>query len=110
MTEKGVSSAPTTSGARKRTRPDSDGADNGNEEQVSERSFRGSDVMSHRKRKTVFACHVSLANCLFILLSVKYFIILTSFQQCPVCEKKGFGNANKLAEHVEQHFLSPESV
>ena len=60
---KDASSAPTTAGARKRTRPDGDDADNGNAE-----------------------------------------------QECPVCEKKGFVNANRLAEHVEQHFLSPEAV
>ena len=66
--------------------------------------------MSYRKRKTVFAWHVSLANDRPISLVVEHFIILTSFQECPVCEKKGFGNANKLAEHVDQHFLSPEAV
>lgn len=31
-------------------------------------------------------------------------------QECPVCEKKGFGNSNKLAEHVEKHFASPRTT
>jgi hypothetical protein len=30
-------------------------------------------------------------------------------QECPVCEKRGFVNSNKLAEHIEEHFATPTS-